>query len=272
MRTGLIAQKLGMSAVFTDDGAHIPVTVLKIDNCQVVAQRTQEKDGYTALQLGVGEAKVKNVSKAMRGHYAKSKVEPKRRLAEFRISEDALVDIGAELTADHFVAGQYVDVIGDSKGKGFAGGMKRHNFSGLRASHGVSISHRALGSTGQCQDPGKVFKGKKMAGHMGDEQVTTQNLEVVSTDADRGIILIKGAVPGAKGGYILVSDAVKKPPPEDVPMPAALRGGEAEAPAEEAPAEEAPVGKVQAEEASVEENLQGEVPANETDAEAESKD
>jgi len=245
-----------MSAVFADDGAHIPVTVVKVDNCQVVAQRTQDKDGYTALQLGVGEAKVKNVSKAMRGHHAKAKVEPKRKLAEFRISEDAMVDIGAELTADHFVAGQYVDVVGDSKGKGFAGGMKRHNFSGLRASHGVSVSHRALGSTGQCQDPGKVFKGKKMAGQLGDERVTTQNLEIVSTDAARGIILIRGAVPGAKGGYVLVSDAVKKPLPDEVPMPAALRGGDAaseDAPAEDASVEEAPAKETPAEEAAPEE-------------------
>lgn len=261
MRTGIIAQKLGMSAVFADDGAHIPVTVLKIDNCQVVAQRTNDKDGYTAVQLGVGEAKVKNVSQAMRGHFATAKVEPKRQVAEFRVSEDALVDVGAELTADHFVAGQYVDVVGESKGKGFAGAMKRHNFSGLRASHGVSISHRSHGSTGQCQDPGKVFKGKKMAGHMGDERVTTQNLEIVSTDADRGIILIKGAVPGSKGGYILVSDAVKKPMPEEAPMPAAVRGGSAE---EEAPVAEAQVAEAQVEEAPVEE---AQVDASETEAE-----
>jgi large subunit ribosomal protein L3 len=236
MRTGLIAQKLGMSAFFAEDGAHIPVTVLKVDNCQVVAQRTQERDGYSALQLGVGEAKVKNVSKQMRGHFAKSKVEPKRKLAEFRVSDDALIDVGSELTADHFIEGQYVDVVGTSKGKGFAGGMKRHGFGGLRASHGVSISHRAIGSTGQCQDPGKVFKGKKMAGQMGDVQVTSQNLQVVSTDTDRGLILVRGAVPGSKGGFILVSDAVKKPLPDGVPMPGAVRGGAAAA--EEAPAEE----------------------------------
>ena len=246
MRTGLIAQKVGMSAVFADDGSHIPVTVCKVDSCQVVAQRTEEHDGYTALQLGVGTAKVKRVSKQMRGHFAKAKVEPKQKVAEFRVSEDALIEVGAELTADHFVDGQYVDVIGTSKGKGFAGAMKRHNFSGLRASHGVSISHRSHGSTGQCQYPGKVFKGKKMAGHMGDVQVTSQNLEIVSTDAERGLILIRGSVPGSKGGYLLVSDAVKQALPEDVPMPGAIRSGaqEAEEIVEdqvEAPADEAVV-------------------------------
>ncbi len=268
MRTGLIAQKLGMSAFFAEGGAHIPVTVLKVDNCQVVAQRTQDRDGYSALQLGVGEAKVKNVSKQMRGHFAKSKVEPKRKLAEFRVSDDALIDVGAELTADHFIEGQYVDVVGTSKGKGFAGGMKRHGFGGLRASHGVSISHRAIGSTGQCQDPGKVFKGKKMAGQMGDVQVTSQNLQVVSTDTDRGLILVKGAVPGSKGGFILVSDAVKKPLPDGVPMPGAIRGGAAAA--KDAPAEdESPAEEVQEEavEAAAEE-----APAEEAAPEAEAQD
>ena len=235
MRTGLIAQKIGMSAVFAEDGRHIPVTVCKVDSCQVVAQRTQERDGYTALQLGVGAAKVKRVSKQMRGHFAKAKVEPKRKLAEFRVSEDAMIDVGAELTAEHFIEGQHVDVTGTSKGKGFAGGMKRHNFSGLRASHGISVSHRSLGSTGQCQDPGKVFKGKKMAGQMGDVQVTAQNLEIISTDAEQGLILIKGAVPGSKGGYLLVSDAVKRALPENVPMPGAIRGGAEEAAPEAAP-------------------------------------
>ncbi len=241
MRTGLIAQKLGMSAVFSEDGRHIPVTVLKVDNCQVVANRTTEKDGYNAVQIGVGAAKVKNVTKPQRGHFAKAKVEPKRKLAEFRVSDDAMIDVGAELTVDHFVNGQFVDAIGTSKGKGFAGGMKRHGFSGLRASHGVSISHRALGSTGQCQDPGKVFKGKKMAGQLGDVQVTKQNLEVVSTDVDRGLVLVKGAVPGSKGGYVLIRDAIKKALPEEAPLPGAVRGGAAaaETPAEdEAPAEE----------------------------------
>jgi len=222
MRTGLIAQKLGMSRLFEDGGGHVPVTVLKVDNCQVVAQRTVEKDGYAALQLGVENAKVKNVTKPMRGHFARAKVEPKRRLAEFRISEDGMVDVGAELSVDHFVAGQYVDVTGTSIGKGFAGGMKRHGFSGLRASHGVSVSHRSLGSTGQCQDPGKVFKGKKMAGHMGDRQVTVQNLEVVLTDTDRGLIMIKGAIPGSKGNYVLIRDAIKKPQPDNLPFPAGM--------------------------------------------------
>src|SRR5580658_2929771 len=223
MRTGLIAQKLGMSRVFTDDGNHVPVTVLHIDNCQVVAHRTQERDGYIALQLGVGAAKVKNVSKPMRGHFAAAKVEPKAHMAEFRVTADALVDIGAEITAAHFVAGQYVDVVGTSIGKGFAGGMKRWNFGGLRATHGVSISHRSLGSTGQRQDPGKTFKNKKMAGHLGAEQVTTLSLEVVATDAERGVLMIKGAVPGSAGGWVLVRDAVKRKAPKDLPFPAALR-------------------------------------------------
>ncbi len=223
MRTGLIAQKIGMSAYFEGNGQHIPVTVLKIDNCQVISHRTQQTDGYTALQLGVGKAKVKNISKPMRGHFAKSKLEPKRQVVEFRVSDDAMVDIGEEITAGHFVVGQFVDVVGVSQGKGFAGAMKRHGFHGLRASHGVSISHRSHGSTGQCQDPGKVFKGKKMAGHMGDVQKTAQSLQVISTDVDRGIILVKGAVPGSKGGYILVKDALKKILPENVPMPAGTR-------------------------------------------------
>lgn len=228
MRTGLIAQKLGMSRVFTDEGRHVSVTVLKVDECQVVARRTEEGNGYNALQLGVGKAKVKNVGKAMRGHFAKAQVEPKRKLAEFRVSADALVDVGAEISVEHFVAGQYVDVVGRSKGKGFAGAMKRHNFGGLRASHGVSVSHRSHGSTGNCQDPGRVFKGKKMAGHLGDVRITTQSLGVVSTDADRGLILIEGSVPGSKGGYVLISDALKKPLPDSLPFPAALKGGAAE--------------------------------------------
>jgi len=223
MRTGLIAQKLGMSAVFQEDGTQVPVTVLKVDDCRVVSQRTQEKDGYTALQLGVGKAKVKNVSKQMRGHFAKAKVEPTRKLVEFVVSDDGLVDVGAQITVDHFVAGQYVDVVGTSKGKGFAGVMKRWNFGGLRASHGVSVSHRSHGSTGQHQDPGRVFKGKKMAGHMGDRRVTKQNLQIVSTDTDAGLIFVKGAVPGAKGGYLLVKDAVKRKAPEGLPMPAAVK-------------------------------------------------
>src|SRR5580693_7589496 len=223
MRTGLIAQKLGMTRVFADDGNHVAVTVLRVANCQVVAQRTLDKDGYVALQLGVGAAKVKNVTKPQRGHFAKAKVEPKARLAEFRVSEDALVDVGAEITAAHFVAGQYVDVTGTSIGKGFAGGMKRHNFHGLRATHGVSVSHRSLGSTGQRQDPGKTFKNKKMAGHLGAERVTTQSLEVVATDVERGVLMLKGAVPGSAGGWVLVRDAVKRKQPKELPFPAALR-------------------------------------------------
>ncbi|MBO6563013.1 MAG: 50S ribosomal protein L3 [Nisaea sp.] len=244
MRSGVIAQKMGMTRVFTETGDHVPVTVLKMDNCQVVGVRTEETDGYTAVQLGVGAAKVKRVSKPMRGHFAKAKVEPKRKLAEFRVSPDALLEVGAEITADHFVAGQKVDVVGTSIGKGFAGAMKRHNFGGLRASHGVSISHRSHGSTGNSQDPGRVWKGKKMAGHLGDERVTTQNLEVVQLDADRGLILVKGSVPGAKGGWVLISDAVKAKLPENLPFPGAVRTPAAAAEAEvaaEAPSEaEAP--------------------------------
>jgi large subunit ribosomal protein L3 len=229
MRTGLIAKKLGMSRVFTDEGNHVAVTVLRIDNCQVVAHRTQDRDGYTALQLGVGAAKVKNVTKPQRGHFAAAKVEPKAKLAEFRVSEDALVEIGVEITAAHFVPGQYVDVTGTSIGKGYAGGMKRHNFGGLRASHGVSVSHRSLGSTGQRQSPGKTFKNKKMAGQLGNERVTTQSLEVVQSDAERGLILIKGSVPGSENGWVLIRDAVKRKIPDGLPFPAALReaaGGE----------------------------------------------
>jgi len=240
MRTGLIAQKLGMSRVFTDEGNHVAVTVLRVDNCQVVAHRTHDKDGYTALQLGVGTAKVKNVTQPQRGHFAKAKVEPKAKLAEFRVSDDALVPVGAEITAAHFLPGQYVDVTGTSIGKGFAGGMKRHNFHGLRATHGVSVSHRSLGSTGQRQDPGKTFKGKKMAGHMGAERVTTQSLQIVSADAKQGLLLIKGSVPGSEKGWVLVKDAIKRKPPDGLPFPAALRGDEVDAaPAEgvETPAE-----------------------------------
>ena len=229
MRTGLIAQKLGMTRVFTDAGRHVPVTVLQLDGCHVVDVRTEDKDGYAAVQLGAGEARVKNVNKARRGHFAKAKVTPRLKLAEFRVSADALLDVGAELSANHFVSGQFVDVTGTSIGKGFAGAIKRHGFAGLGASHGVSVSHRAHGSTGNSQDPGKVFKGKKMAGQMGDRQVTTQNLEVVSTDEDRGLILIRGAVPGAKGSWVLIRDAVKGTVPEDAPFPAALRGAEAAA-------------------------------------------
>lgn len=223
MRTGLIARKEGMTRIFDEDGRHIPVTVLKIDECQVVSVRTPEKDGYAAVQLGAGKAKVKRVSKAGRGHFAKAKVEPKKKLAEFRVSNENLPEIGVELGANHFVPGQYVDVTGTSIGKGFAGAIKRHNFSGLRASHGVSVSHRSLGSTGQCQDPGRVFPGKKMAGQMGNKRVTTQNLEVVGVDLEDNLILVRGAVPGAKQGWVLVSDAVKKAMPENAPLPAGLR-------------------------------------------------
>jgi large subunit ribosomal protein L3 len=223
MRSGVIAQKVGMTRVYNDAGEHVPVTVLKLENCQVVAHRTEEKNGYTAIQLGAGTVKVKNVSKALRGHFAVAQVEPKREVAEFRVSPENLIEVGAELTADHFVAGQFVDVTGTSIGKGFAGAMKRWNFHGGRATHGNSVSHRVLGSTGQRQDPGKVFKNKKMPGHLGDERVTTQNLKIVRTDADRGLILVEGAVPGAKGGWILVRDAVKKKLPEGVPTPGKFR-------------------------------------------------
>jgi large subunit ribosomal protein L3 len=227
MRTGVIAQKVGMTRLFGDDGAHVPVTVLRLDGCQVVAVRTQEKDGYTALQLGVGKAKVKNVGKPMRGYFAKAKVEPKRKLAEFRVDKDAVVDVGAEISAAHYVPGQFVDIAGITIGKGFAGVMKRWNFAGLEASHGVSISHRSHGSTGGRQDPGRTFKNKKMAGHMGVERVTVQNLRVLATDADRGLIMIKGAVPGADGGYVLVRDAAKRPRPKDAPFPAGIRAAAA---------------------------------------------
>ena len=222
MRTGLIAKKVGMTRVFGVDGSHTPVTVLQVDKCEVVAVRTPEKDGYSAVQLGVGTAKAKNVGKAMRGHFAKAKVEPKQKLWEFRVAEDAVLDIGSTIHVGHFVAGQHVDVCGASIGKGFAGAMKRHGFSGLRASHGVSISHRAHGSTGQCQDPGKVFKGKKMAGHMGDRSVTMQNLEVFGVDPEQGLILVRGGIPGSKGSFVRVTDAVKKSLPKEAPYPAAI--------------------------------------------------
>lgn len=227
MRSGLIAQKVGMTRVFTDEGEHVPVTVLKVDGCQVVAVRTEDKDGYSAVQLGAGAIKVKNVTKAERGHFAKASVEPKRKVAEFRVSADAVIEVGAELSAAHFVPGQFVDVTGTSIGKGFAGGMKRWNFGGLRASHGVSVSHRSHGSTGNRQDPGKVFKNKKMAGHLGHEQVTVLNLKVVSVDEDRGLILLKGAVPGSDGGWVRVRDAVKKKAPEGLPFPAGLKAAAA---------------------------------------------
>ena len=250
MRTGVIAKKLGMTRVFAEDGAHIPVTVLQLDGCQVVGQRTQERDGYVALQLGAGSRKAKRTNQAQRAVFAKAEVEPKRYVTEFRVSEDALIDVGSEFTADHFVAGQKVDIQGLTIGKGFAGAMKRWNFGGLRASHGVSVSHRSHGSTGQRQDPGKVFKGKKMAGHLGQETVTQQNLTIVRIDTERGLILVKGAVPGHDGTYVKVRDAIKKACPADAPVPGAVKSAgksngaaqPAETPAEEAPAVEATEG------------------------------
>ena len=237
LRSGVIAKKVGMTRLFMEDGKQIPVTVLQLDKLQVVAQRTPEAHGYSAVQLGAGTAKVKRTSKAMRGHFAVAKVEPKRKIAEFRVTAEGMINVGEEITANHYFEGQFVDVCGTSIGKGFAGAMKRHNFKGLEMTHGVSISHRSHGSTGQCQDPGKVFKGKKMAGHMGAVRVTTQNLQVVRTDADRGLIMIKGAVPGTKGGWVTIKDAVKKPAPDNVPLPAGLKSAKA-APAAEAPTEE----------------------------------
>ena len=229
LRSGVIAKKVGMTRLFMEDGRQIPVTVLQLDGLQVVANRTPEKDGYSAVQLGAGTAKAKRTSQAMRGVFSAAKVEPKRKIAEFRVDPDNLIDVGEEITANHYFEGQFVDVSGTSIGKGFAGAMKRHNFGGLRASHGVSIGHRSHGSTGQCQDPGRVFKGKKMAGHMGAARVTTQNLQVVRTDADRGLIMVKGAVPGSKGGWVTIKDAVKKPVPDNVILPAALKSAAAEA-------------------------------------------
>ncbi len=248
MRSGVIAQKVGMTRVFTDAGEHIPVTVLRLAQCQVLGHRTKDKNGYVALQLGSGTRRVSRLTKADRGNFAIAKVEPKAKVVEFRVSDDALIPVGAEITADHFVVGQFVDVTGTSIGKGFAGGMKRWNFGGLRATHGVSISHRSIGSTGGRQDPGKTFKNKKMPGHMGVDRVTTLNLKVVQTDIERGLILVEGAVPGAKGGWITVRDAVKKALPKEAPKPGKFREGAAEtkaaapaetpAPAAEAPAEE----------------------------------
>ncbi len=239
MRSGVIAQKLGMTRVFTPDGQHIPVTVLKLDHCQVVAHKTADKHGYTALQLGVGSIKSEESAKGGARPFRRAKVEPKRKLEEFRVSPDNLIAVGAEITAEHFVPGQFVDVTGISIGKGFAGAMKRWNFAGLRATHGVSISHRCHGSTGNRQDPGRVFPGKKMAGHLGDETVTTQNIEVVKTDIDRGLIMVRGSVPGAKGGWVQMSDAVKRKLPKEAPKPGAFRmpeGTQAQTPAAEAPA------------------------------------
>src|SRR5438067_3091434 len=240
MRSGVLAQKIGMTRLFTESGEHVPVTVLRLGNCQVVGHRTKEKNGYIALQLGAGLRKVQSTTKADRGHFAVAKVEPKRKLAEFRVTDDALIPVGAEITADHFVVGQFVDVTGTSIGKGFAGGMKRWNFGGLRASHGVSVSHRSIGSTGGRQDPGKTFKNKKMPGHMGVERVTTLNLKVVQTDVERGLILVEGAVPGSKGGWITLRDAVKKKLPDAIPRPGKFRMPETtEASAPDAAAETA---------------------------------
>ena len=224
MRTGIIAKKMGMTRVFNAEGVHVPVTVLKLQSLQVISLKTKDGNGYNALELGWGNAKIKRVSKPLRGHFAKAKVEPKQKSAEFRISEDAFLQIGDEISANHFIAGQKVDVVGKSIGKGFAGSMKRHNFAGLEASHGISISHRSHGSTGNSQDPGKVWKGKKMAGHMGDVRKTVQNLEVVSTDVERGLLMLRGSVPGAKGGFVLVSDSKKSALPKETPFPAALVG------------------------------------------------
>jgi len=254
MRTGVIAKKMGMTRLFKEDGRHVPVTVLALEGLQVVARREADRDGYTAVQLGAGTAKAKNVAKPQRGHFGKAEVEPKAKIAEFRVSEDALLDVGAEISADHFVAGQFVDIAGNTQGKGFQGGMKRWGFGGLRATHGVSVSHRSLGSTGQRQDPGKVFKNKKMAGHMGDKRRTQQNLEVVSTDAERGLIFIKGSVPGSKGGWLLVKDSVKIARPAEAPYPAGLKAvanadgansndAPAETPAEDTAAPEATEGQ-----------------------------
>lgn len=240
MRTGVIARKMGMTRLFREDGVHVPVTVLALENCQVVAQKTADRDGYVAVQLGSGSAKAKNLTKPERGHFAKAEVEPKAVLAEFSVAEDALVDVGARIGADHFLVGQLVDVTGATQGKGFAGAMKRWGFGGLRATHGVSVSHRSHGSTGQRQDPGKVFKNKKMAGHMGDRNRTQQNLEIVMTDPERDLLFVRGSVPGSKGGWLLVRDSVKVARPADVPYPAAVRSAVAETPAAVAPAVETP--------------------------------
>ncbi|OAN75148.1 50S ribosomal protein L3 [Jannaschia sp. EhC01] len=281
LRSGVIAKKVGMTRLFMEDGKQIPVTVLQLDKLQVVAKKTSDSDGYSAVQLGAGTAKAKRTSAPMRGHFAKANVEPKRKLVEFRVDPDNLIDVGEEIIADHYFEGQYVDVTGTSIGKGFQGAMKRHNFGGLRASHGVSISHRSHGSTGQCQDPGRVFKGKKMAGHMGAAKVTTQNLQVVRTDTDRGLIMIKGAVPGSKGGWVTVKDAVKKPFPDAAILPAALASAAAEAAkaAEEAAAAAAAEAEAAAAEAAAAEQAameaaEAETPATDdgADAAAEQKD
>ena len=257
-----------MTRLFLEDGRQVPVTVLQLDKLQVVGQRTADRDGYTAVQLGAGTMKASRVSKGLRGHYAAAKVEPKRKVAEFRVAPENLIEVGEEIIANHYFEGQYVDVCGTSIGKGFAGAMKRHNFGGLRASHGVSISHRSHGSTGQCQDPGKVFKGKKMAGHMGAARVTTQNLQVVRTDSDRGLIMVKGAVPGSKGGWVTVKDAVKKPTPEGLIYPAALKSAkdEAERLAKQAAEEAAAAEAAEAERLAAEQAAQEEAALKEAEA------
>ena len=278
-RVGVIAKKIGMSAVFADDGSRIPVTMLQLDNCHVVGKREESKDGYTALQVGSTDFKnVSKVSKPMQGYFKKNKVTPKKKIVEFRVPENAMLEVGSKIDVDHFVPGQFIDVSGTSIGKGFAGVMKRHNFGGLRASHGVSISHRSHGSTGQCQDPGRVFKGKKMAGQMGNAEVTIQNLKIVSVDKENGVILVKGAVPGSKSSYVIVNDAVKKALPGDAPYPGVKKSDGSEAPVEnvdapqeeekvEAPQEEAP--QEVAPEAPQEENAAApsEEPAPESEAE-----
>ncbi|MBJ65822.1 MAG: 50S ribosomal protein L3 [Rhodobiaceae bacterium] len=264
MRTGLICKKIGMSRIFSAEGSHVPVTVLELDNCQVISSLTEEKNGYSAVQIGVGKIKEKKVSKPMEGHFKKNKVNPKLKISEFRVTKDNLIDTGTEIVASHFVEGQFIDATGISIGKGFAGAMKRHNFGGLRASHGVSISHRSHGSTGQCQDPGKVFKGKKMAGHMGSSKTTIQNLEVVKTDSENGYIFIKGAIPGPKGGWVVLNDAIKKSFPENLPLPAGIKGHniQKETPTEETPTEDTP-----SEETPTEDIPSEETPTEETSAE-----
>ena len=261
MRTGLMAKKVGMTRVFNENGRHVPVTVLQVSDAQVIAQMTEEKNGYNAVQIGAFDQKPQRVSKPMQGHFKKAKVTPKMRVKEFRVDAENLLEVGSDVTVDHFAAGQWVDVTGTTKGRGFAGAMKRWNFGGLRASHGVSVSHRSHGSTGQCQDPGRVFKGKKMAGHMGARRVTAMNLEVVGTDVENGLILVKGGVPGAKQGFVLIRDAIKKAMPEDAPYPASIREVE-EAPdeevaaAEEVATEEAPA-EAPVEDAAADENKEG---------------
>ncbi|MFC3070327.1 50S ribosomal protein L3 [Phenylobacterium soli] len=262
MRTGVIAKKLGMTRFFDEAGSHVPVTVLSLEGCQVVGQRTSDKDGYVALQLGAGAKKAKNTSKAMRGHFAKAQVEPKRTVAEFRVSEDNLIDVGAEITADHFVPGQKVDITGLTVGKGFAGSMKRWNFGGMRATHGVSVSHRAHGSTGNRQDPGRTFPGKKMAGHLGQETVTTLNITVWRVDVERGLILVKGSVPGTEGTFVKIRDAVKSALPAEAPKPGAFRSSGEPTPAE-AVGEEAPVEAAAAPETAAEETAAPEAAAPE---------